>query len=690
MSKLRPEYYSNLRKSLKMALGPSSIPTIHPSINYDVVSANKAITSSCQIGDIHHARHLFDSMPQRTVVSWNTMITGYSKQSMLPESLALISLMHHSSAKLNEVTFSISLSVCGRLCSLIKGNQVHCLVLKTGHKRFKHVGSALLYLHANCRRIGDARKVFDELTDENELLWSSMLMGYVESDLISDALELFDKMPTRGVVEWTTLISGFVKSEGCKKALELFKTMRETDCDAVPNEFTFDCLLRGCGELGDLSSGRAIHGLILKSGFECDHSIKGALVFLYCRCGYMDEAKIAYDNMSEMNPISCNLMIKGYAMCGRFEDSKRLFTEMPVKILSSLNAMISVYAKNGEIEKSLELFETAKEEESPVTWNSIISGFIQNDCHEDALRLYLDMRRSSISPTRSTFSVLLHSCACLGSLQQGRLLHAHLSKSPSNKNVYVGTSLIDMYSKCGCISDANTAFKYMNAPNVAAWTALINGHAHHGLGPDAISLFNLMLQNEVAPNAATFVAVLSGCARAGLVDTGMRLFRSMEEDYNIPPTLEHLTCVVDLLGRSGLLREAEEIIESTRIEVDEILLISLLHASWFWMDVEMGERVVEKMYAMGPRRFSSACVIMSNMYSRSGKWREKMEVRDSLKEFGGKKDPGCSWIDVNNTTHVFCVDYRKHPDSNAIYANLESLNVNTHYTNEFDFFSLYS
>ncbi|GFP91322.1 pentatricopeptide repeat-containing protein at2g13600 [Phtheirospermum japonicum] len=525
-------------------------------------------------------------MPERTVVSWNTMITGYSKQNMLPESLALVSLMHHSNVKLNETTFSISLSVCGRLHSLIIGNQVHGLVLKSGHKKFKHVGSALLYVYASCRRIEDARKVFDELTHENELSWSSMLMGYVE-------------------------------------------------------------------------------------------------------CESMDDAKIVYDNMSEANLISCNLMIKGYAMCSRFEDSKKLFTQMPVKILSSLNTMISVYAKNGEIEKALELFETAKEEESPITWNSMISGFIQNDRHEDALRLYLAMRRSSISPTRSTYSVLLHACACLGSLQQGRVLHAHLSKSPFDENVYVGTSLIDMYSKCGSISDANTAFSYVNAPNVAAWTALINGHAHHGLGPNTISLFNLMLDNGVAPNAATFVAVLSGCARAGLVDAGMRFFRSMEEDYSVKPTLEHLTCVVDLLGRSGLLREAEEIIENTKIEVDEILLISLLHASWFWMDMELGERVVEKMYAMGPGRFSSACVIVSNMYSSSGKWREKMKVRDILREFGGKKDPGCSWIDVNNRTHVFCVDYRKHPDSDVIYANLESLNVNAHYTNEFDFFWLY-
>ncbi|KAI3471201.1 hypothetical protein Pfo_027864 [Paulownia fortunei] len=545
-----------------------------------------------------------------------------------------------------------------------------------------------------------------------------MLVGYVECNLMSEALSVFDRMPRRGVVEWTTLISGYVKSEdGCKKALELFKKMRE-NCEDAPNEFTLDCVVRGCGGLGALWSGRVVHGLIIKFGFEYECSIGGALICLYCSCELMDDAKKIYDkmsnrwlndsneyiggllklgkikeaelifkNMAETNPVSLNLMIKGYAMCGRVEDSERLFMQMPVRILSSLNTMISVYARNGEINKALELFEKTKGEGSPISWNSMISGYIQNDQHENALKLYLTMRRSSISQTRSTFSVLFCACASLGSLQQGQLLHAHLAKTPFSSNVYVGTALVDMYSKCGSIADARAAFNRISSPNVAAWTAMINGHAHHGLGYDAVSFFNLMLERGIIPNAATFVAVLCACARAGLVDKGMRFFRLMKEHYGITPALEHFTCVVDLLGRSGLLLEAEKLIEKMPIEADKILLISLLHASWFWMDLEVGERVAEKMFTLD-RNPSSACVIMSNMYSRSGKWGQKLKVRDILRELGVKKDPGCSWIDVNNRTHVFSVDYRNHPNSDMIYASLESLKVNAHSTTiQYDFFS---
>ncbi|KAL8519212.1 hypothetical protein ACS0TY_010231 [Phlomoides rotata] len=678
--------------------------------NFDVISANKAITFHCETGELRRARQVFDTMLERTVVSWNALITGYSKRNMISDALCLFSLMHHSNVRFNETTFSIALSICGREHSLKGGKQVHGLVLKSVHQRFKFVGSGLLYVYACCCEIGDGRRVFDELHQENELLWSLMLVCYVECNLMSEARRVFDKMPRRSVVDWTTLISGYVKSEnGWKKALEMFKMMRE-NCESAPNEFTLDCVVRGCGRMGDLSKGRMIHGLIIKLGFEDECSVCGALICLYCSCEFLDDAKKFYDNMlsrsltdsnemirgllkvgkikeaelifcnmADKNPVSYNLMMKGYAECGRIEDSERLLKQMPVKILTSLNTMISAYARNGCINKALELFEKAKVEGSPITWNSMISGYIQNEHHEDALKLYITMCRSSISQTASTFSLLLYACTCLGSLQQGQLLHAHLTKTLFLSNVCAGTALVDMYSKCGSITDARVAFSCISSPNVAAWTAMIHGLANHGLGSDAVSVFNHMLERGVIPNAATFVAVLSACAREGLVENGMGIFNSMKEQYGITPKLEHFTCVVDLLGRSGLVHEAEQLIETMPVEADKVILITLLHASWFWMEMEIAERVAGKIFSLDSKSLS-ACVIMSNVYSRSGKWGQKVKVWNMLREFGGKKDPGCSWIDVNKKIHEFSVNHRNHPNSDMIYACLESLTTNAEST----------
>ena len=646
------------------------------------------------------------------------MISSYSKHGKCSEALFLVHSMHRSHTKFTESTFSSVLSVCARLRRLQDGKLIHCLVLKSGLESFELVGSALLYFYASCFEIGEARRVFDLLVGRNEVLWSLMLVGYVNCKLMDDAMSLFAKMPRRDVIVWTTLISGLSKNGGSRgKAMELFRLMMRSG-EATPNEFTFDCVVRDCGRLRILSQGRTVHGLLMRCGLEYNPSIGGALVEFYCECeaiddawrlckgvvnpslnalnslidglmlmGRIEDAELVFKGMTEMNPVSYNLMIKGYAANCRIDDSKRLFEKMPCKTIFSSNTMISVYSRNGEIDKAFELFEETKNEKNPVTWNSMMSGYIHGGQPEEALKLYITMRRLSILQTRSTFSALFHACSSLGSLQQGQLLHAHLIKTPFESNVYVGTSLVDMYSKCGSIMEARTSFDSISSPNVPAWTALINGHAHHGLGSEAISLFDRMIEQGLAPNGATFVGVLCACSRTGLVDEGMKIFHSMERCYGVTPILEHYTCVVDILGRSGRIREAEEFIKKMPLEADGVIWIALLSACWFWMDMEVGERVAEKMFSFDPQPISSF-VILSNIYAGLGRWREKMVLRKVLRGFKVKKDPGCSWIELNNKVHVFSIEDRTHPYCDMIYATLEHLTANVNSIVHFDHVSI--
>ncbi|KAK9291900.1 hypothetical protein L1049_019851 [Liquidambar formosana] len=441
-----------------------------------------------------------------------------------------------------------------------------------------------------------------------------------------------------------------------------------------------------CGALIDfycnweaIDDARRVYDRILDPSLKALNTLIGGLILM----GWIEDAELIFGRLTETNPISYNLMIKGYAVRGRIEDSKRLFEAMPQRTIFSSNTMISVYSRNGEIDKALKLFEETKGERNSVTWNSMISGYIQNDQHEEALKLYVIMRSLSIDQTRSTFSALFHACSCLGSLRQGQLLHAHLIKTPFELNVYVGTSLVDMYSKCGSIIDAQASFSSISSPNVAAWTALIFGYAHYGLGSEAVLLFEHMLDQEVNPNAATFVGVLSACGHAGLVNEGMRFFHTMENCYGVTPTLEHYACVVDLLGRSGLLQEAEDLIKEMPIEADGVIWGALLSACWFWRDMEVGERVAEKVFSLDPVPIS-AYVIMSNMYAGLGRWEQKMELRKRLRGLEVKKDPGCSWIELNNRVHVFSVEDRTHPLVDVICATLEHLKANVNSFVNFD------
>ncbi|KAK9063160.1 hypothetical protein SSX86_017030 [Deinandra increscens subsp. villosa] len=174
---------------------------------HDVTSANMTITNHSRKGQLVIARKVFDEMPQRTVVSWNTMISTYSKWGRYEEALDVLSSMHFNNVKLNEATFCSGLSACARAClpSSYAGRQLHGLVLRCGLENSQFVGSALLYFYANCDEIQEARRVFDVLHEGNGLLWSLMLVCYVRCNLLDDALDVFDKMPARDIVAWTAI-----------------------------------------------------------------------------------------------------------------------------------------------------------------------------------------------------------------------------------------------------------------------------------------------------------------------------------------------------------------------------------------------------------------------------------------------------------------------------------------------------
>ncbi|KAK4795640.1 hypothetical protein SAY86_027966 [Trapa natans] len=678
----------------------SSFHSLHRSFTTQkssVISTNIAMTQLLRSGQVDSAREMFDGMPERSVVSWNTMISGCSKWRRYPEALNLVSRMHHSGMKLNESTFSTALSVCSYSNSLNGGKEIHSLILRCGSERFELVGSALLHFHATCSGIQEAEHVFEELIHINDLLWNLMIVAYVQCDWMGDAMDTFERMPRRDVAAWTSVISGFAKNgagEAQKMALELFQLMRETD-EVAPNEFTLDCVLRTCGRLRVFPAGLAVHTLVIKYGLDSDDSISGALIEFYSSCKSIDEARRVYDEainpsvnasnslleglismgkigeavaifngLSELKPISYNLMIKGYAMNGQVEESKRLFEKMPQRTIAS-NTMISVYAKNGEIDKALQLFEEIKGEGNPVSWNSMISAYIHNCLYVDAFKLYRELCRVPITQTRSTFSALLQACSCLGSLNLGQSLHTHVLKTPFEFNVYVGTSLVDMYSRCGSIDDARKSFASISSPNVATWTALINGYAHHRLGQEAFDLFEEMLRNGVCPNSATFVGILSACGHSGLVKEGIGVFQSMA-NAGVIPTIEHYASVACLLARSGHLKEAEQFIEEMPVKADGVVWGALLSACWSWADMEAAERVAEKMFKLDSRNVS-AYVILSNIYALSGRWRKKRKVRKQLRGLALKKDPGQSWIELNSGVHVFSVEDRNHPECDMIY-----------------------
>lgn len=612
--------------------------------------------------------------------------------------------MHRAGLLLTEATFAPVLGACARGRWFRAGAQVHSQVIKSGSEDFPVVGASLLDFYSSCFDLTASRALFKSLHQKNELLWSPMVVALVRFGLLGEALNLLERTPVpRDVFAWTAVISGFTKgtTECCGKALELFVRFL-ADGSVMPNEYTYDSVLRACVRLGALDFGRSVHGCLIRSGFQSEQLITSALVDLYCRSDTLDDALLVYNDlempslitsntliaglismgrtedakmifslMPEHDSGSYNLMIKSYAMDGRLEDCRRLFEKMPQRNMVSMNSMMSVLLQNGKMEEGLKLFEQIKDERDTITWNSMLSGYIQNEQPSEALKLFVVMCRFSIGWSPSTFSALLHACATIGTLEQGKMVHGHLCKTSFDSNGHVGTALADMYFKCGCVSDAQSAFGYITSPNVASWTSLINGLAQNGHWMEALVQFGRMLRHHVNPNEITFLGLLIASAHAGLVNKGMKIFRSME-NYGLAPTVEHYTCAVDLLGRTGHTREAEKFICEMPVPADGVVWGALLTACWYSMDLEMGEKVSQRLFSMGTKH-RSAYVAMSNIYAKLGKWEDVVKVRTRLRSLNAKKEPGCSWIEIKDIVHVFFVDDQNHPERDKICLMLEEL-----------------
>lgn len=667
-------------------------------------------------GDTSPGAHdLFDETPQRDALScgvpWNAVIARHARRGRVHEALDGFARMHRAGVGLTEATFASVLGACARGRRFGDGVQAHCQALKSRHVGFAVVGASLIDFYSSCFDLRACRTLFESLHPRNELLWSPMVVALVRFGLLSEALGLLELVPApRDVFAWTAVISGYAKGaeECCGKALDLFVRLVADD-DAMPNEYTYDSVLRACVRLKALDFGRSVHGCVIHSGFETDQLITSALIDLYCSSDALDDALLVYNGlempslitsntliaqltmmgrtkdakmifsqMPEHNSGSYNLMIKACATEGNIEDCQRIFEKMPRRNMVSLNSMMSVLLQNGRLDEGLKLFEQIKDEKDTVTWNSMISGYIQNDQPSEALKLFVEMYRLSVGCSPSTFSALLHACASIGTLEQGKMVHASLCKSSFESNRHVGTALADMYFKCGCVSDARSAFGFITSPNIASWTSVINGLAQNGHWMEALVQFGRMLRRHVKPNEITFLGLLMATARAGLVDKGIKIFHSME-NYGLVPTVEHYTCAVDLLGRTGRVREAERFISEMPVPADGVVWGALLTACWYSMDLEMGEKVAQKLFCMGTKH-RSAYIAMSNIYAKLEKWEKVVMVRTRLRNLDAKKEPGCSWIEVKDIVHVFLVDDPNHPEREKIHSMLNDVvsNISLH------------
>jgi len=302
----------------------------------------------------------------------------------------------------------------------------------------------------------------------------------------------------------------------------------------------------------------------------------------------------------------------------------------------------------------------------------MVLGHVKCGQGRKALELFQQMQQEGVCPSSVTFLGLLNACASMVALEEGRCAHAQIIQSGWDSNVSVCNSVVDIYAKCGSIEDAWRVFNKMPSQDVVTRTGILGGCAMHGHGRETLKHFEWMCEEGVQPNDITFLCVLSACNHAGLVDEGMCLYASMVTDYMIPAKLEHYACMVDLLGHAGHLQEAENMVMAMHCKQQVAAWMALLGACRIHGNVGMAERVAKQILEMEPEN-AAAYVLLSNIYAAAGNRHLCDYVEQQRKQKGAKKQPGRSWIEVNNEVRMFVAEDQDHPQMIEIHAELQRL-----------------
>ncbi|KAK1272358.1 Pentatricopeptide repeat-containing protein [Acorus gramineus] len=319
-------------------------------------------------------------------------------------------------------------------------------------------------------------------------------------------------------------------------------------------------------------------------------------------------------------------------------------------------SLLSFYASHNHFSLARHLFHRMPSK-NVVSFTAMIDASLRIGRPDDALSLFRDMQLSGITPDGFALVGALSACSMTGALNLGRWIHAYVRRNGVDLTEFVGTALVDMYCKCGCVRDAVSVFDSMPIRTVRSWNAMLHGLAVNGRGAEAARLFDAMESDgRHRPTGVTFLSLLCGCAHGGLVEEGRRYFDRMRSEYGIVPTVKHYGCMADLLGRAGLLDEAFDMVSKMPIPPNSVVWGALLSACKARDDVVMAERVMERLARMACTD-TSHHVIMSQIYGRCG-WMEKSaEARLRV----GRKPTGTAWVEVGCEVHEFVVGDASHP-----------------------------
>ncbi|KXG37080.1 hypothetical protein SORBI_3001G003900 [Sorghum bicolor] len=395
------------------------------------------------------------------------------------------------------------------------------------------------------------------------------------------------------------------------------------------------------------------HSLALRLGHARDVYVANAAISSYFAASDVASAdrlfaELSADDVADV--VTWTTMVTGHANATNLQRARHFFDAMPDRNVVSWNAMLGAYASAGMLSQARDLFD-AMPQRNAATWSSMLTGLVLSGRCGEALRVFHDMVRSGAVPNEPALVSVVSACAQLRSLEYGAWVHGYAEQELQGAmSVILASAIIDMYGKCGGIHSAVRVFAAMPVRNVYSWNAMIAGLAMNGGERQALSLLWKMQMAGVRPNDITFIGLLSACSHSGLVNEGRRLFDSMIEDFGIQPVQHHYGLMVDLIGRSGRVKEALFFVKSMPVEPHPGLWGALASACKMHGEVELGEEVAKKLIELEPRH-GSRYILLSNLYGSANRWDDMAFVRKILKRRKVPKGTGNAVVGMTLTSN---------------------------------------
>ncbi|XP_030509790.2 pentatricopeptide repeat-containing protein At5g66520-like [Cannabis sativa] len=478
-----------------------------------------------------------------------------------------------------------------------------------------------------------------------------LVESYVRVSNMNYAMSVFDTIQSPDVFAYNNIIRGFMLIKDSYSSLLMLNKLLLNGF--IPDNYTYTFVLKACSQLKALCQGMQVHCMMIKAGISVNSYTHSSLIRMYASAGSMDCAELVLAELISTNESNAS------------------------SVIIAKNAMISGYlsqTQQGHVDKARTMFDEM-EAKDVATWSAMISGYNHNAMYAEALSIFEEMMASRVLPNESTLVSSLSACAHLGALDKGRWIHGYVDKNCGGEvSVTLGTALVDMYVKCGCLECGYQVFKELSHRDVVTWGAMLSGFAIHGKPQECFQLFDEMVsQGLFQPNGVVFVAILTACSHAGFVELGHRYFNRMVNEFGIVPSIEHYGCMVDLLGRAGRLAEAEDFISRMPKEPNSIIWGAFLSACRTYKDTKRGNVAFKHLTELEPMsgdRYKLARLMFHNTGEK--------EIANAIRKFIDENDlettRGVSFIEIDGVVNEFVSGIVNHDRNEELYTMWERVN----------------